>query len=139
MTPDHRIALLLDRLMRRFGAGIHARARDADPDRIGPLGGMILTTLADIEPTPLRDLVVLMSRDKSQMTRAIQMLESKGFVLRDPSPSDRRVTIVQLTDQGRAKVEVIRRTMAEVADEILTPLSDEARAQLTELLEELSY
>lgn len=132
---NHRTALQLDRLMRRFGSCIHTRAKDVDTCRVGPLGGMTLTTLADIEPAALKDLATHLQRDKSQVTKSVQLLEVKGLVARRKSPHDGRVMLVYLTDEGQQMVQLIRTTMSEVVDELLSPLSPSERALLSELLE----
>ena len=115
MKKDAELAHLLDRLMRRIQAGLHADAVAVDVDRIGPLGGMLLLSLQEIEPAPIQKLVALMGRDKSQMTRLIQMLEGRGYLQRQPSPSDGRVSLLRLTPKGSAFVGEISNLMPEVA------------------------
>ena len=44
------LAVQVDRLMRRMNAGIEARAPLFDTDRVGPIGGMILLTIAEVQP-----------------------------------------------------------------------------------------
>lgn len=134
MKRDAELAHLLDRLMRRIQAGLHADAVVVDVDRIGPLGGMLLLSLQDIEPAPIQKLVALMGRDKSQMTRLIQMLEGKGYLQRQPSPSDGRVSLLQLTYKGRAFVGEISKLMSEVIDGVLSPLTGAERELLASLL-----
>lgn len=134
MREDAELAHLLDRLMRRFAAGLHGRALTVDVDRIGPLGGMLLLSLQEIEPAPIQKLVVLMGRDKSQMTRLIQMLESKGYLQRQPSPSDGRVSLLRLTSKGSAFVGELGLLMSEVVGEVLSPLSANQRKTLASLL-----
>ncbi|MEM9067267.1 MAG: MarR family transcriptional regulator [Myxococcota bacterium] len=137
MSDLHDVALHLDRLMRRVGARLHAAGEEIDPDGVGPIGGMILTTLAEIEPAPVRDIVDLMQRDKSQMTRALKMLESRGLIKRQPSSDDRRVQLVSLTSKGRKKVDVIRHVMSDIVEELLAPLSTTERRKFATLLRKL--
>ena len=131
---NHLTAVNLDRLMRRFGSGLHERSRAIDIDRLGPNGGMTLVTLSDIEPVATKDLVAHMCRDKSQMTKTLRQLEALGLVQRSPSSKDGRVMIVSLTEEGRQRVQRIRLTMSEVVNELLAPLSERERAQLAEIL-----
>ena len=132
--PDIRIAQLVDRFLRRIHAGLHAKAGDFDTDRVGPGGGLILMTLADIEPAPIHTLVRLMARDKSQMTRAIKALEDKGLLARAQSSHDARVCLLQLTPKGHSTVARMQGAIAEVIDGILMPLEPEDRTQLRRLL-----
>ncbi|MEL6216767.1 MAG: MarR family transcriptional regulator, partial [Pseudomonadota bacterium] len=80
--PDIEVARLVDRLMRRIHASLNAAAPDFDRHGVGPAGGILLLTLADIEPARVHDLATQISRDKSQVTRGIQALERKGLIVR---------------------------------------------------------
>ena len=75
-----------------------------------------------------------MARDKAQMTRLVQMLERKGFLARETSASDARVSLVSLTAKGEAFVTAIKSTIDEVLDEVLGKVSEDERVQLTAIL-----
>ncbi len=137
MQDPYEIAYLVDRFMRRIAAGLHNRAVEVDTDRVGPLGGMILLTLADIEPAPIHRLVDQMGRDKSQMTRLIKTLEGKGMIERRGSADDRRVSVLQLTEKGRGFVTEIKKILSDVIDGILAPVPADERQGLIEALRKL--
>ncbi|MEL6170123.1 MAG: MarR family transcriptional regulator [Pseudomonadota bacterium] len=128
------LALETDRLMRRIEAQLARRAPAIDPAKVGPLGGMALLTLAEIEPAPTQALTTRMGRDKSQMTRLIHMLETKGMLTRTPCERDGRVTILALTPAGHALLVEIRKLMSEVMTEILEPLDANDRRRLAGIL-----
>lgn len=132
--PDIEIARLVDRLMRRIHASLNATAPDFDIHRIGPSGGILLLTLAEIEPARIQDLVRHMSRDKSQMTRGIQSLETKGLVAREDCPDDARVTVLTLTPMGHETVRVLQSAVADSLADILSPLTTSDQKRLKELL-----
>lgn len=136
-APDIEIARQVDRLMRRIHAGLNARAGEFDVHQVGPMGGILLLTLAEIEPARMQRLVKQMSRDKSQMTRLVQSLERKGLIERSAAPEDGRGSLLALTPQGRATVDELERAVAEVLDDILTPLAAADRRLLTALLSQL--
>ncbi len=71
------------------------------------------------------------------MTKRLDRLERKGLVRRAPDPHDRRGTLVELTESGRAVVD--EAVVAHVANEerLLAALSPAKRAQLAGLLREL--
>jgi MarR family 2-MHQ and catechol resistance regulon transcriptional repressor len=50
----------------------------------------------------MADLTALMGMTKGNLTYHIDQLEASGWVRREPSATDRRVTELTLTDQGRA-------------------------------------
>lgn len=137
MQDPHEIAYLVDRFMRRISANLHEKALAIDPERVGPFGGMILLTLAEIEPAPISRLVTQMGRDKSQMTRAIKSLEDKGMIERRVAESDARVSVLELTQKGRLLVGEIKGVLATVIDEILSPVSAQERQSLIEILRKI--
>ena len=62
-----------------------------------------LLTLRDGEPRPMRALADTMACDASYATTLIDALERTGYVERQVSPSDRRVKLIHVTDEGRKK------------------------------------
>ncbi|WP_419910059.1 MarR family winged helix-turn-helix transcriptional regulator [Hoeflea sp.] len=137
MSEASVIAHQMDRLMRRIEAGLHGRAVAVDADRVGPLGGMVLLALEEIEPAPIQQLVTSMGRDKSQMTRIIQMLEMKGHLQRRQSPDDGRVSLLRLSKKGHAFVGEIKNILSDVVGDLLTPLDPSERKALADILKRL--
>ncbi len=135
--PDIETAQLTDRFMRRIHAELGARSAAFDTHKLGPSGGILLLTLADMAPVKLHALVSAMQRDKSQMTRAIQGLEAKGLVERRSDPDDARVAVLQLTEEGKDAVHGLQRAVADVLADILSPLSKAEQATLRTLLRRL--
>lgn len=135
--PDIETAHLTDRLMRRIHAQVGARAGEFDTHKLGPAGGILLLTLADMAPVKLHALVAAMQRDKSQMTRAIQGLEAKGLVSREADPHDARVAVLDVTPAGKQAVHAMQEAVAQVLDEILSPLSSDEQETLRALLRRL--
>ncbi len=131
---DTELALLVDRFMRQIHFGLQSKAPTFDTEKVGPGGGVILLTLADMGCPGLHELTQRVSRDKSQMTRMIRSLETKGLVARKPSPADARVTLVCLTDEGEAFVKVLQQAVAETIDDILAPISNAEKRTLSALL-----
>ncbi|WP_375571985.1 MarR family winged helix-turn-helix transcriptional regulator [Ahrensia marina] len=135
--PDIETAQLTDRFMRRIHAQLGARAEQFDSHKVGPSGGILLLTLADMAPVKMHALVSAMQRDKSQMTRAVQGLEAKGLIERQVDPADARVNVLLLTPQGQEAVLRIQEAVAQVLADILTPLSNEEQETLRALLRRL--
>ena len=137
MNDPYEVAYLVDRFMRRIAAGLHHKALEIDTERVGPLGGMLLLTLSDIEPAPIHRLVDQMGRDKSQMTRSIKSLEEKGMIERFPSQEDGRVSLLKLTQKGDEFVLQIKVILSIVIDTILEPISEKERRGLIEMLRKI--
>lgn len=134
---DIEIARLVDRLMRRIHAGLNAKAATFDRHRVGAGGGVMLLTLAEIEPAAIQTLVHRLRRDKSQISREVQTLERKGLIARAACPEDARVSILTLTPEGRETVGVLQRAVADVLSEILAPLSAADQRHLKTLLSQV--
>lgn len=128
------LALYLDRLVRRVHVELTRKAPEFDTDKIGPGGGMILLTLDELGECAMVDLARALVRDKSQMTRAVASLERKGLVAKTPSPSDSRVTLLQVTEKGQATVQRMQRAISEAMEAQLTHLDASQRLALQDLL-----
>ena len=61
--------------------------------------------------------------DAGAMTRMLDRLEEKGFIARSRDSSDRRVTLIGLTEEGTRAVEPIREVLAEVLNEAMRGFS----------------
>ncbi|MEM9628327.1 MAG: MarR family transcriptional regulator [Pseudomonadota bacterium] len=131
---DIEIARLVDSLMRRIHASLNAKAATFDIHQVGPGGGILLLTLAEIEPIPIQELARQMSRDKSQITRATKALERKGLLERRESPKDARVCLLALTPMGQETVDMLQQAVADVLANILSPLSSAEQQSLKSLL-----
>jgi DNA-binding MarR family transcriptional regulator len=59
-------------------------------------------------PTPMRTIAARLFCDASNVTGLVDRLESRGLVVREPSPDDRRVKLVSLTSDGVALRERMR-------------------------------
>lgn len=129
------LALLIDRFMRRIHFGLQSKAPSFDKEKVGPGGGIVLLTLADMGRPGLHELTKRVARDKSQMTRTIRSLEAKGLVERKPSQLDARVTLISLTPEGERVVDTLKQAVAETINEILAPISKSEEQALQSLLE----
>jgi DNA-binding MarR family transcriptional regulator len=68
------------------------------------------------------------------MTAALDRLERKGFVTRVPNPSDRRGSLVRLTDAGRAVIDEAMQQHVLTEQRLVSGLDTEEQAQLRVLL-----
>lgn len=132
---DTELALLIDRFMRRIHFGLQSKAHLFDTERVGPGGGIVLLTLAEMGCPGVHELTTRVARDKSQMTRTIRSLETKGLVARKTSPRDARITLVCLTDTGEDVVCTLQQAVAETIGDILAPISKSEEDVLKTLLQ----
>jgi DNA-binding MarR family transcriptional regulator len=69
----------------------------------------------------------------TSVTSIVQRLEASGLVVRRPHPVDGRAVLAEITDAGRALVEVATEDLI-ASDFALGALGDEQLAALSELL-----
>jgi len=68
------------------------------------------------------------------ITGSVRKLEAAGFVVRQPSPSDGRVTIVELSDQGQALMPKLKAVWQQLAEQTVAGLTSTPLDQLTKVL-----
>jgi DNA-binding MarR family transcriptional regulator len=85
--------LALSEQMRR-----HYGARVAEFDLTPPLAHLMRELAPG--PRPMGELAERLACDASNVTGLTDRLESRGLAERQPSPSDRRVKVVALTEEG---------------------------------------
>jgi DNA-binding MarR family transcriptional regulator len=71
------------------------------------------------------------------MTAAVDRLERRGLVRRTPNPKDRRGSLVELTEEGRAVIDAAFDRHTEVEHRMVAGLSAGQRADLEALLRAL--
>lgn len=128
------LALDIDRFMRRIHANLHPKAQAIDEEKVGPLGGMVLMTIAENEPVSIQKLTRHLARDKAQMTRLIQMLERKALLHRAQSSDDGRVSLISLTARGHTLVAGFQAGLAEVVEDLLEGVGAAERHQFSATL-----
>jgi DNA-binding MarR family transcriptional regulator len=71
-------------------------------------------------------------------TEVVDALEAKGLVSRSTDPTDRRATLVALTDRGRELSEEVRRLRGGESEKLFGHLSRTDRAELARILGKLT-
>ena len=83
------------------------------------------------------DLSAALHADSGHTTRSIHKLEETGFVIRKAHPTDRRASVLELTDKGRQTMEASRGMFAEWDTYLLEQIPEDQCRQLRELLQTL--
>lgn len=97
----------------------------------------LMAVLAERGATSQAELSRRTTIDRSDVVGAVNELEERGLVRRDPDTSDRRRNVVTLTPAGTETVARLDRVLADVQDTLLAPLSPEERETLVHLLARL--
>jgi len=126
----------LARKVGRMGMLIH-RYYEAKAHRHGAMGdplrgqGRVLALLKAKPETTQRELSYLLDMRQQSLSELLAKLEEKGFITREKSQEDGRVTVVKLTDEG-LKAAPSPEQM-EVRADALDCLDEEEQAQLEAL------
>ena len=86
---------------------------------------------APLTPSQVSDRVLIAS---ATMTATLDLLERRGWIRRAANPGDRRSTLIEITDDGRAAVDQLLPGVRTLERSILSALTAGERAQLLDLL-----
>lgn len=111
------------RLLRR------AAAADSGMSLDGPRASL-LSVLVFAGPQPMRRLAEVEQVSPPAITKLVTALETRGLVVRRPSPADRRVVLVEATPDGRALLEGGRRDRVKLVAGLLDGLPEKDLATL---------
>ncbi|MEV6108681.1 MarR family transcriptional regulator [Streptomyces sp. NPDC051940] len=132
------LAEQLLRLTRRLH---HAQKQAFRPLGLTPAQSRLLRTVGSHtqrgEAPRMADLARHLEVVPRAVTTLVDALEELGAVRRAQDPANRRVVLIELTDEGRAMLRELRRARQSAAEDILEPLTEEQRTQLGGLLSTL--
>ena len=95
---------------------------------------LLLLQLPEGECRSQQELVDALGLDHSTVTKMLQRLERAGVVARRQSAEDRRVVLVQLTEEGRAHRRTVHDTWARLEAATTGAATERQRTQLLGLL-----
>ena len=72
--------------------------------------------------------------DTSTIAGVIDRLERRGLIVRNPSPDDRRVRLLELTPEGEALLDAVMPAMRAAQERILAPLPAADRASFMDMM-----
>ncbi|WP_242615110.1 MarR family winged helix-turn-helix transcriptional regulator [Paenibacillus solani] len=84
------------------------------------------------------DLQKAVSIDPAAVTRHVQQLEAEGILQRTRCESDNRITLVQLTEEGKDKVAMFKAEKDRFLEELQVDLTESERLGLIQALQKLN-
>ncbi|GEO78032.1 transcriptional regulator [Companilactobacillus mindensis DSM 14500] len=96
--------------------------------------GKILLALSDNDDLSQKDLVDRLNMTPQSVAEFVRKLEGRGLVSRKKSTTDKRVTIVSLTKEGRLETE----KRMQVIPRFLRALNDEELLQFNNILDKIN-
>ena len=128
IATSHRLQRVLDaRLSRKTGV-------------VNLSGPRLRLLLAVEEAGQLRmgDLAADLGITPRTVTTLVDALEREGLLVRLPDSTDRRATLLALTERARTQFEQVRRLQMDLGEEFVAPLDQEQRRLLLDLLNRLN-
>jgi DNA-binding MarR family transcriptional regulator len=117
--------------------------RRSQAGRLAPLGltpaqSRALRVISrDEAPLRMVDLAERLGVVPRSVTTLVDALEAAGLVRREADPSNRRSTLIRLTDSGRSLRVEMQQARRQAAEDLFAPLSEAQRDTLLELLSAL--
>ncbi|WP_440955480.1 MarR family winged helix-turn-helix transcriptional regulator [Methanosarcina sp. Mfa9] len=111
--------LFVDRFFQKVAASEYAELKELSKNQ--PAVITIIGLVKEIMPSTIGTYVGM---DRSSLSRMVDSLEAKGFVLRKNDPEDRRKVLVSLTEKGERCYELLNEITEELTAETLS-LCDE--------------
>jgi DNA-binding MarR family transcriptional regulator len=110
---------------------------------LAPLGlhpgqEVLLLELARTGPRIQAQLSEALGCEPPSVTLMTRKLEASGYIRRRPAPSDKRASIVELTDSGKELVGQVKQLWCDLAEETVTGLPAQIVAELPGTLNALT-
>lgn len=102
-----------------------------------PSHGDILAVLYACEKSTMKDIAEKIHRTKPTVTVLVDKLEKLGYVCREKSTDDSRVTFIMLTDKGKSFKPVFENISRDLNNMLYNNLSDDESELIDKLLEKM--
>ncbi|MFJ2993914.1 MarR family winged helix-turn-helix transcriptional regulator [Pandoraea sp. NPDC087047] len=137
---DDYLAYLLARASTLVSDEFH---REVAAAGLGVLEWRVLATLSDAQARTINQLTDIVLAKQPTVTKVVDRLEAAGDVVRGESATDRRQSLVRLTDAGVARVTPLlasaRRHEARVLARFGQTQSAQLKDSLRELIEQMTH
>jgi DNA-binding MarR family transcriptional regulator len=111
--------------------------QETDPLGVTPVQYAALQTVGNTPGIDQGTLARTIGFDTSTIGGVVDRLEARGLLRRNPSPDDRRVRLLTLTDDGAALLDQTVPAVLRAQARMLEPLPKRERAEFMRMLREL--
>lgn len=139
MTSKARATLELDALpgflirrMQQIAVALFLQETEAHG--ITPVQYAALQTVHDLPGLDQRSLARAIGFDTSTIAGVVDRLEARGWLRRNASPTDRRVRLLTITEEGKALVAAVQPDMQRAQTRMLAPLPEAERTEFMRML-----
>ena len=129
----------LNEAIRAIGIRHRALAMAAlAPLGIHPGHKLVLLELDTAGPRTQAQLAAASGYEPPTITLSVRQLEAAGLVVRRPSPTDGRATVVELSDEGRALLPKLKAAWRRLAEQTVAGLTSTPLERLDDVLADLA-
>jgi len=86
--------------------------------------GFVLLNIRDDEGTPATRIAPLMGLESRSLTRILKSMEEKGLIVKRQDQNDRRMVRIFLTQEGKEKQEISRKTVLDFNEKMREGLNE---------------
>lgn len=138
---EERIGVEIRKLDHMLGRSIQAHVRAAGIDEVTIMHGWIIRYLYANQDKDVfqKDMEQYFSIGRSTVTNIIQLMEKKGFIVRESVEHDARLKKVTLTEKGIRNHEMIENMMESLDAGMMEGISDEELTVFYSVIEKLKH
>ena len=101
---------------------------------------MAFTLLSvDAEGTPSTALGPKMGMESTSLSRLLNTMEERGYIFRKPNPEDGRGVLIFLTEQGKEKRDLSKKTVLEFNNGLIDSIEKEKIEHFYEVIEAIKH
>lgn len=115
---------LIQMVVRRFGFLNEQCCNTCCGEDISVVQSHILYEVSRQHSPSMQEVAVALGLDVTTFSRQVKNLVEKGYIKKEPHPSDNRVNLLFLTDKGKSVQENINQEMDRYLNGILSHLSE---------------
>ncbi len=107
-------------------------------DGIAPEQRILLEILASCDKANQTTLATMLNKSATTISRTLDSLEKKDFIVKKSIKGDKRVNVIEVTEQGKAILESTEAKVIAFRDTLAHKITLEEKELLFSLLEKLS-
>ena len=100
----------------------HVQRKSYEYDSTMTMGFTLLSI--DAEGTPSTALGPKMGMEPTSLSRILNTMEERGYIARKPNPNDGRGVLIYLTEQGKEKRDLSKKTVIDFNNSILNHVDE---------------
>lgn len=100
--------------------------------------GFVLLNISSKEGTPATKIAPLMGLESRSLTRVLKNMEEKGLVYRKPDENDKRSVRIHLTEKGKEKKEVSKKTVLAFNEAVRAKIPDSKLKVFFEVINDIN-